>query len=635
MAPTAAFAQKDQFFDALLPLYRAAAGTYGDEGPQLNAAITAMSQALARGNATLAEAETNVRAQLPGATPQVALQMHTVLGSMYLEHGRFADALREFDQDLLIDPKRAIFHRLKGTIHQAQGRRAEAADAFHGAWLADPADPQNAYQLLVTTAAATTDAERSQARVTLAALERALVQGQQSKAGSPFLSVRPIDDAAGGAMAFAPAAYATAIAKLLNGELDAGLAGLRDVVARDPLVADPALRSEPVVRGITALRNGQVSAAVEALKSALTILPASAEVRRLLATAEIVQGDVEPALAHLRDAVKLDPKNERAWLALTRELDDIGDDVAAAEALRAAVKELPDSGELRWQLLVVSGKRQRTDAVDLELIATADRLTLLVGNAELYSRVAQLAQAHLDYDRAIALLQQAVVLAPNNPNVHEALGRALIDQGRENEGYAELVIALWLDPADADTLSAIGKLHLTTGGYPEAVDALTRAFSLDPTDAQIVHTLGEALVRAGRADEGRQHLESAGRLQERAVEAQRRARTAGMLSVQAEVAKSEGNAAGVIELWRNAADLEPRDSSIRLRLADALVATNRGAEAAAELERIIPLNAGPDVHRRLANVYAALGRADDSARERRVYTDERLRELHERSGEVR
>ena len=111
VTPATGFAQKNQFFDALLPLYRAAAGTYGDEGPRLQQSIDALGGALAQEDATLREAEARLRAQLRGGTPQAALQAHTTLASMYLERSRFADALREFEQDLLIDPKRAAFHR--------------------------------------------------------------------------------------------------------------------------------------------------------------------------------------------------------------------------------------------------------------------------------------------------------------------------------------------------------------------------------------------------------------------------------------------------------------------------------------------------------------------------------------------
>lgn len=634
VAPATGFAQKNEFFDALLPLYRAAAGTYGDEGSQLQGSVDALTGALAQENATLREAETRLRAQLRGATPQTALQVHTTLASMYLERSRFADALREFDQDLLLDPKRAAFHRFKGLIYQAIGRRIDAAAAFRAAWVADPSDPQNAYHLLVYPSARTTAAARAQARLTLATLERALVQRQRPKAESPFLSVRPIDDDAGGAMAFAPAAYADAVGKLLNGQFDAGLTGLRNAVAQDPLLTDAALRSEPMRRGITALKNGQVREAIESMQAALAVSPDSSEVRRLLGVATFVNGDVGPAIGHLRDAVRLNPKNERAWLALARALDDIGEELNAADALTAAVKELPSAGELRWELMVLAGKRQRTGEAELELIATADRLTLLAGTSAMYRRVATLAQAHLDYDRSLALLQQAVVLTPNNATAHQALGRAYIDQGRADEGYAELVIALWLGPDDAGTLTALGGLHLATGHFPEAVEALTRAATIDPADAQIVHALGEALVRAGNGDAGRQQIDTAVRLQERAVEAQRRARTAGMLSLQAEVENARGNVAGAIDRLRNAATLENRDVAIRLRLADALIAANRHDEAAAELQQAVSLNAGADVHRRLANVLAALGRAEDRDRERQLYTNARLQELRERAGDI-
>ena len=141
-APQTAGAQKEAFFDALLPLYRALAGTYGDEGAQLASHVDTMAAALAGWDATIADAERELRAQLRGADPQTALQAHTVLASMYLDRGRFEDAVRELDNDLRIDPTRAVFHRLKGLALRALGRPREAADAFRAASRFDPADPQ-------------------------------------------------------------------------------------------------------------------------------------------------------------------------------------------------------------------------------------------------------------------------------------------------------------------------------------------------------------------------------------------------------------------------------------------------------------------------------------------------------------
>src|SRR4051812_43834053 len=90
MTPGAGLAQTDPVFDSLLPLYRAATGTYGDEGPRLTTAVNTLAAAFTRDDAALREAESTLQAQLRGATPQAALQAHTLLASMYLEHGRLA-----------------------------------------------------------------------------------------------------------------------------------------------------------------------------------------------------------------------------------------------------------------------------------------------------------------------------------------------------------------------------------------------------------------------------------------------------------------------------------------------------------------------------------------------------------------
>jgi len=632
--PSTAAAQKDQFFDALLPLYNALGGIYGDEGPRLTAQVEAMSAALSRWDAANRDAEAMLRARLTGADVPTALQVHTLLGSMALERGQFTTALREFNDDVRLDPQRAAFHRFRALLFEALNRPAEAADAFRAAWLANPADPQNAYQLLVHVSLRKSAAERRAAHDTLAALERQLVSGQAAKANAPFLSIRPIADETGGAMAFAPAAYATAITLLLTGQLEAGMTALRAAVAADPLVADPALRGDAAARGIAALRQGQVNQAIQSFQAAVTQAPDSSDVHRLLATAQIVNGDVSDGIEQLRDAVGVNPKNERAWLALARALDESGDEVEAANVLRTAIGELPDAGELRWQHSVISGKRQRTDNADLALVDAADRLVLLAGAGELQTRVARLAQTHLDYDRAIALLERAALLTPNDSNVHQALGRAYVDQGRDEEGYAELVVSLWLDPADAGTLTAIGSVHLAEGRYQDGIAALTRAVSLDAANPQSAQALGEALVRAGQIADGQQRLAEAARLQARAVETQRRERTIGMLSLQGELHMTERNFDAAVDAWQQLIALENRSAVGHMRLADALAASNRLEPAAAELQVAISLDADPDAHRRLAAVYAELGRADDSAREHRAYVDLKLQELHQRSRET-
>lgn len=635
--PGIASAQKDVFFDALLPFYRSLAGVYGDEGQRLAGYLETMASALARWDAEITATERDLRAQLAGAAPQAALRIHTVLASTYLDRGRFTDARVELDAALAIDPKRALLHRLRGLALGALGRPADAADsaaAFRDAWRIDPADPQHAYFLIAHRSSRTTRAEITRAIETLRALEQGLLRGERGPAAAPFLSLAAVDDEAGGAVAFAPAAYAQAFAMVLSGDLHAGMAALRAAAAADPLAADASLRVEPAIRGIAALRQGLVGPALGQLESALTLAPKSAQVRRVLATAYWVSGDVSQAIDQLRAAVQLDPRDERSWLALGRMLDEIGQWTDAADALRQGVNALPDSGELRWQLSALSGKRQQTDEADLELMTVADRLVLLAGKGDFKGRTAALAQAHLDYDRAVALLEQRVELTPNHAGAHTALGRAYLDQGREDEGYAQLAIALWLDPAGADALGALGRLHLDAGRLQPAVAALTRAVSAAPGSAETMHALGEALTRAGRVDEGRTRLEEAARLRARAVELQRRQRTAGMLALEADVFRAAGDHDRAAGAWQEVLALEGRSAATHMRLAEVFVAATRLDQAAGQLVSAIGAGGGPETHRRLADVYLAMGRPDDAARERRLYTDQRLRELGERAGSV-
>ena len=621
--PSSAAAQRDVFLKALVQFHQTLRGAYGDEGPQLTRHLDTMTAALAAWNAEIREAESQLRPRLKGADAATALQVHTVLASLYLERSRLPDALREFDADIKIDPSRSAFHRYKGLIYEATARPAEAATAYRTAWLREPDDPQNAYRLIVTRSTATTAAEVTKALATLGQVEGELVRRQRTRADAPFRTVQAIDDDAGGGIAFVPPPYAAGFALLQRGAYEEGLALLRAALATDPLVADAASRSEPMAQGIAALRQGMVDAAIERLEAGIG---GSSEAHRILGVAYGVSGNAAKAAQHLREAVRLNPRDERAWLALARTLDDFGELDEAVDALRAGTAAVPDSGALHWRLSLTSARRQQTDDSDLALIALADRLVVFAGKGELYGQLARLAQAHLDYDRGISLLEQRVALTPNNAAAHKALGQAYVEQGQEEPGYAELVMALLLDPIDTETLTTLGRLHLAADRPAPAIAALERALTLDSSNGQALHALGEALTRAGRAAEGQQRLEESVRRQAEAVEEQRSLRTVAMLTVQAEIHMSKSEYEAAIDVFKEAITVR-RDRVSPLRLADALVGARRLEDAASLLQNSASTSARPEIYRRLADVYAALGRTEESAAVRQTYVEKRLQEL--------
>ena len=624
--PSPAAAQRDTFLKALVQFHQTLRGAYGDEGPQLTAHLDTMAAALAAWDSEIRNAESQLRARAKGTDTAAALQAHTILASLYLERSRFDDALREFEADIQIDPARAAFHRYKGLIYQGMARPAEAAAAYRTAWLRDPNDPQNAYQLVVRRASTTTAAQLAQALATLVRVEGELVRRQRSRADSPFRTIQAIDDDAGASIAFVPPAYIRGFSLLQRGAYGEALTVLRAAVAADPLVTDGASRSEPMAQGIAALRQGMVDAALERLEAAVARAADSSEAHRILGTTYGINGDAAKSVQHLRDATRLNPRDERGWLGLARALENSGELPEAVAALRSGMSALPDSASLRWRLYLTSAKRQRTDESDLALLPLVDRLVLFAGKGELYGQLARLAQAHLDYERGVALLEQRVTLTPNNALAHKALGLAYVEQGREDAGYAELVTSLLLDPLDTETLTALGQAHLAAGRTTEAIAGLERALALDSSNNQALHALGEALIRAGRTAEGQQRLEESARRREQDVEDQRSRRTAAVLTLQAEEHMAKGEYDAAIDVWRQAIAIR-RDSVGPLRMSDALIKAGRLEEAAILLRASISSTARPEMHSRLAEVYAALGRTEESAAARRASVEKRLQEL--------
>ncbi|MBI4519527.1 MAG: hypothetical protein HY701_01715, partial [Gemmatimonadetes bacterium] len=244
VVPSTAVAQRDGFLAAFVRFYQALRGAYGDEGSELAAQLETMTAALAGWDREIRDAESQLRPRLKGADAQTALQVHAILASLYLDRGRLDDALREFEADIAVDPTRAAFHRYTGLIHQAFARPADAADAFRSAALLDPADPQDAYRLIVYPSDSTTAPEIQRALATLARVEGELIRGERPRAGSPFRTTQAIDDDAGGAMAFVPPPYARGFSLLHRGAYEDGLSALRAAVAADPLVADAASQVE-------------------------------------------------------------------------------------------------------------------------------------------------------------------------------------------------------------------------------------------------------------------------------------------------------------------------------------------------------------------------------------------------------
>ena len=507
---------KDRFVQSLESFSNAVAGTHGDEGPVLLAAVDGMRAGLEAWDALIASVESRFAAEIGAAPAPAAARMRAALGSVYLERGRVDAALAQFATASGLDARFAEVELLRALALRLANRPAEAAAASRSLWLKAPGVPAHAYLLLRSLEDDDASVEGKAAR---AALEAAVAQARPSDRATLLPALGVIDDGSVSAPVFPPAAYSEAFASLRAGEYDRAVARLRETVPADPLVSDKGLH-DPAVRDAIARLKRQESTAAEALADAASRLPSS-EVHRLLGLVYWDRKQYGDSVEQLRRSVRLDPANERARLALADVLVDAGDPAGARSALVEAAMAMPKSGLARWKLGRLS-QLMGDERGALEAFEAAAGLPAVAGEGHVRTAIGRLYHNQLDLDAAAAAYARRVELTPNDSAAHLDLGEVYRAQGRLGAAMTELLAAALLDPAGAPAFAAIGQLHVAAARDAEAEAALRRAVELDPTHREARYALSRALMRLGRPDEARAELEVFEQLQAKAMEEERR-----------------------------------------------------------------------------------------------------------------
>jgi tetratricopeptide (TPR) repeat protein len=125
----------------------------------------------------------------------------------------------------------------------------------------------------------------------------------------------------------------------------------------------------------------------------------------------------------------------------------------------------------------------------------------VAGRSPIWVAIGRLADVDGDGMAATDAFEQAVRLAPNDPQMHRQLADAYASQSRHDEALAELMAALLVAPRDAHAHAAVGSVLLDSGRPAAAVTALARALELMPARFQTRYTLARALDALGRPEE--------------------------------------------------------------------------------------------------------------------------------------
>jgi predicted Zn-dependent protease len=223
---------------------------------------------------------------------------------------------------------------------------------------------------------------------------------------------------------------------------------------------------------------------------------------------------------------------------------------------------------------------------------------------------------------------------PNDAPAHHELGDMYFRRSLLAEALAEYTVALMLAPSRPDSYVGVAQVRLREGRVEDAAAAAPQAASLDAAHKEARYVLGTALVRLGKTDDGNRELQQYQRLQAEATALQSKRLELGAFRRDAAVSTANGNYDRAVELLRQALDAEPGDPSSELDLGLALLRAGRAAEALAHLKAGAAPGGNPDVHRYLADAYAATGQVEDSRRERALYAQARQDALR-RAGAAR
>ena len=235
--------------------------------------------------------------------------------------------------------------------------------------------------------------------------------------------------------------------------------------------------------------------------------PQNSSATALLALLLARQDRGDDALALLRSVPAGDalmPQIRDVQVRILRDLNRNNE--AYRIAASAAASPDADMGDFSRLGDVLQSMKRHNEAADAygRAIAYAQARKL---DGQLWTLLLFRASALEDASRwpeARSALQQALILAPDQPLLLNFLGYAKLERGEDMDA-AEAMIrkAANLAPDEASITDSLGWAEFKRGKVNDAIATLQRAAEKDPAQAEIQEHLGDALYRSGRRYEAR------------------------------------------------------------------------------------------------------------------------------------
>ncbi len=228
-------------------------------------------------------------------------------------------------------------------------------------------------------------------------------------------------------------------------------------------------------------RSGNHAGAAESFEALIHLDPNDITALDYLGWAALREGQSGEAEVRFRRALEVQPQGSEALKGLAHSLD-AQKKPEAAGAYRDYLELMPNDSESRARLIHLLVELQQNDAAlaELDRLDAGKRPTL-----ESLKLRADVQIAGKKWDDSITTVQQALVLAPNDAQLHGGLGRILLQKRNFAAAEKELRIALRLDGKNLTYWKDLSSTFFLEGNYPAALATLDEIAKVEQPGAGV------------------------------------------------------------------------------------------------------------------------------------------------------
>ncbi|MFL6310527.1 MAG: tetratricopeptide repeat protein [Terriglobales bacterium] len=245
--------------------------------------------------------------------------------------------------------------------------------------------------------------------------------------------------------------------------------------------------------GFAQSHQGKTNEAIASYKKATQLDAKWFEAQQNLGLALAKSGDLIAAATALKTAVKLKPTVGgqqalvAAWLALAQVTEDNHPQESLAAYQKAAELD-PTNSEAQLGIAHMTERSGTAAAAEQQYLKLAE-----AGNNDSIERLIGLYLKQKRYADAEAWLHKYIAANPQNTAAQLQLGKLLAAEGKPQEAIATLE-PLYKSSPDPKLARDLASLYLETKQYPAAADLLRPLIQQSPTDAQLHLDYGTALM---------------------------------------------------------------------------------------------------------------------------------------------